>query len=328
MSREIKFGVFLGGATYINVIPEVVLATEMFGYDSFWVSDHLFLPPHFYEAVGMSPEKGECPMLEAWTTMAAAAAITKKIRLGVGVTPIPLRHPGILAKQVATVDYISNGRVIFGVGAGWHRKEFEAYGISWDNHKVRIAKMLEGLEVIKRLWTQPFASFEGRYYRLTEAPLWPKPAQKPHPPVWFGGVSPSIMKAVAMCGDGWVPYCYSPDELRELFAKLRKVLEESNRKIDEITHACVTLGYVGSSYDMARRVAEPVLRHRGSSTLKPEEWEEAKERGTYGSPEDCISKIEEYIKAGVEHLLIEFISPKVYLDCIKLFGERVLPAFK
>jgi len=100
-----------------------------------------------------------------------------------------MRQPAILAKQVATIDFISNGRVIFRVGAGWHRKEFESYGLPYDKHQVRIDKMLGGLEIIKKLWTEPFASFNGKYYNIQEASLWPKPIRKPHPPIWFGGTS-------------------------------------------------------------------------------------------------------------------------------------------
>lgn len=323
-----EFGIFMGGATHIGVIPKMVVASEKLGYDSFWVSDHLFLPDCFYEAVRMKPKKGESPFLEAWTTIAAAAAITKKLRLGVGVTPIPMRDPGMLAKQVATIDFISKGRVIFGCGAGWHRREFEAYGIPWDSHRVRIAKMLEGLEVMKRLWADTFASFNGKYYKLRNAPLWPKPVQKPHPPIWFGGLSRSIMEAIAKYGNGWVPYCLSPSEFRTYHKTLMDTLEKTGRKPEDVTRACVVLAHLDSSFDRARRFAESILKVRGTRTLTAEEWREAEERSVIGSSEDCISKIEEYAKAGVQHLLFEMIHPKTVYTLIRRFGNKVLPAFK
>lgn len=327
--NKLEFGIFIGGATYVDVIPKVTVLTEQLGYDSIWLSDHLFLPPHFYYAIGVDPErKGEYATLESLTTLAAMAGITKKLKLGVGVIPIPMRQPSVLAKQAATIDYISGGRLIFGIGAGWHRREFEAYGIRWDSHKVRIAKMLEGIKVIKKLWTEPFASFEGKYYRLIKAPLWPKPIQKPHPPIWFGGTSLSILDAAAKHGNGWIPYCPSPNEFRRDSAKLKRLLEKYNRKADELTPACVVLAHINSNYEAARKVVEPILKIRGSSTLKAEEWDKAEEHGVYGSPEDCISKIEEYIKAGVKYILFEMMSPKFYIDQIKLFANKVLPAFK
>ena len=326
--EEVGFGVFIGGATHVGVVPDMVVAAERLGYDSFWVSDHLFLPSVFYEAVGMNPRKGECPVLEAWTTLSAAAAVTKKIMLGVGVTPLPLRDPAIVAKQVATIDYISGGRVIFGAGAGWNRREFEAYGIRWDSHPVRIAKMLEGLEVIKRLWTQPLASFQGRYYKLREAPLWPKPIQKPHPPIWFGGASQSIMEATAQYGDGWVPYCPTAGEFKEKFSKLENMIEKAGRYVQEIVPACVLLAHMASDLNVARAAIESIIKLRGSRTLKSERWEEAEETIIYGGVDDCISKIEEYLKIGVRHILLEMIIPGEASNCIKLFGERVLPYFK
>jgi len=325
---EARFGIFVGGATHVGVIPDMVVAAERLGYDSFWVSDHLFLPSVFYEAVGMDPGKGECAVLEAWTTLSAAAAVTKKIMLGVGVTPLPLRDPAILAKQVATIDYISGGRVILGAGAGWNRREFEAYGIRWDSHPVRIAKMLEGLEVIKRLWTQPFASYQGRYYKLREAPLWPKPIQKPHPPIWFGGTSQSIMEATVQYGDGWVPYCPTAEEFKEKFSKLENLIEKAGRHVREIVPACVLLAHIASDLNEARAAIESIIKLRGSRTLKPERWEDAKETIVYGGADDCISKIEEYLKIGVKHILLEMVIPEEALNCIKLFGERVLPYFK
>jgi len=323
-----KFGIFIGGATHVDVIPKIVVATEKLGYDSFWVSDHLFLPDRFYEAVGMKPGKGESPVLEAWTTMAMAAAVTQKLKLGVGVTPIPMRNPAVLAKQVATIDFVSKGRVTLGCGAGWHRREFEAYGIPWDNHKVRIAKMLEGLEVLKRLWTDNFASFNGKYYKLRDAPLWPKPVQKPHPPIWFGGLSSSIMKATAKYGSGWVPYCLSPSEFRTYHKMLVNALEKNGRKLEEVTLACVVLAHLDSSHQAARKFAEPILKIRGTRTLTGEKWDTAAGRSVIGSLKECISKIEEYEKAGVQHLLFEMIYPKTVHSLIQRFGKEVLPAFK
>ena len=324
----IKFGVFIGGATYIDVVPDAALISEKLGFDSFWFSDHMFLPMPFYQAVGIDTSKGECPFLEAWTTTAAVAAITKKMKLGVGVSPIPLRHPSILAKQAATVDFISNGRVIFGVGAGWHKREFESYGVSWDKHQVRIAKMIEGVEVIKKLWTEPFASYQGKYYRLNEAPLWPKPVQKPHPPIWFGGFSTQIMNATVKHGQGWVPYCPRADQFKEGFLKIEDMAGKVGRRAEEIEPACVVLACIASNYDEAREIAEPIIKFRGSKSLKSERWEEAEKTGVYGRPEDCIARIEEYLKAGVRHILFEMLSPKLALEHIKLFGEKVLPHFR
>ena len=111
------------------------------------------------------------------------------------VSPIPFYIPPRLAKMVATADIISHGRTLLGVGAGWYKWEAISYGVGWGSHRERIEKMLEGLEIILRLWTQNRTTFKGKYYQVSDAPFWPKPVQKPHPPIWFGGYSDAIVEA-------------------------------------------------------------------------------------------------------------------------------------
>src|SRR3989442_15971956 len=130
-------------------------------------------------------DRGGDSTVETWTALTYLAAKTEKIRLGTLVTPIPFRPPGMLAKTVSTLDLLSNGRTILGVGAGWSRTEFEGYS-KWNSNKIRVDKTREGLDLILKLWTQEKVDFKGKFYHANGAVLEPKPVQKPHPPLLFG----------------------------------------------------------------------------------------------------------------------------------------------
>jgi len=196
--------------------------------------------------------------VDAWTTLGALAVETKRIRLGTCVTPIPFRPPQLLAKVVATVDQLSNGRVILGVGAGWHRPEFEAYSI-WDDDKVRVAKTREGIELIRKLWTSDKpVNFEGNYYKVMGSVLEPKPVQKPYPPLWFGTTGAYMLKLAARYADGWVPpvpsisfdvYHTVLKELRESSPPNRTIKLNFNGTLDELTQSLpsfVKMGFDGA----------------------------------------------------------------------------------
>jgi len=176
---SVKFGIFIEAQLGFNYtsVEKITLDGERAGYDSIWSSDHFFLND--------KAEKLYC--MEAWTLLAALAAKTKKIRLGTLVTCTSYRYPAVLAKIAATVDMISNGRVIFGLGAGWKESEYKAYGIPFPPLKERMDRLEEAIQIIKLLWTKPKASFEGKYYKIKNAISAPKPIQKPMPPIMIGG---------------------------------------------------------------------------------------------------------------------------------------------
>lgn len=186
------FGVVVSNSWSTKQITEAALVAEEAGLD------FLLLPDHY-----MTPISNES--IDSWTMLAALAAKTQRIRLGTCVTPIPFRPPQLLAKVVAAVDQLSNGRVILGVGAGWHKPEFDAYS-EWDEDKVRVAKTREALQLITKLWTSKSqVDFEGMYYKTKGAILEPKPIQQPHPPIWFGTTGTYMLKLARQYADGWVP---------------------------------------------------------------------------------------------------------------------------
>jgi alkanesulfonate monooxygenase SsuD/methylene tetrahydromethanopterin reductase-like flavin-dependent oxidoreductase (luciferase family) len=153
------------------------------------------MPDHHLWAQGMDDAT-----LDSWVALTQLASMTKSVHLGTIVTAIPFRPPAMLAKMVSTVDVLSNGRTFLGVGAGWSQREFDAYS-AWDEPAVRVAKTEEGLRLILALWTEKNVEFQGTYYRSKGGVLEPKPVQKPHPPLLFGGLGPRMLRMAGRFGD-------------------------------------------------------------------------------------------------------------------------------
>jgi len=291
---SLRFGIHLpthGGYRYRDLL-KVSLAADRLGFCSLWVGDHFYLPEEYYARSGGDPAKPD--KLDAWTVLAALASQTDKIRLGTRVSPIPFYTPTRLAKVVTTVDIISGGRVDFGVGAGWFKEEAVSYGVWWGNHKERISRMLEGLEIILKLWTEDRTTYKGKHYEVYNAPFWPKPVQKPHPPVWFGGASDQILEATVKYGVGLLPPPdISVDEFKELADKIARIAENSG----------------GKKVSLMASLSYPEGLGEKSS-----KW---------------LSTIEEYIEAGANGILIDFSRAGTPSDeassMLKEFSSQVFP---
>lgn len=215
---KVKFGVILQGrhlTPKFKEIRQMAIRAEELGFHSIFVSDHL-MHPFPVEGVPMH----YCH--EAWTLISALAVLTEDIKLGFNVLIPTFRHPSILAKMAATLDEISNGRLIMSIGAGWFKKEYDAYGIPWDEHDERIEREKEAILVMKALWTQPIATFVGKYYSIKGAIMEPKPLQKPHPPIWVGGNSFKTIELVAELADGWFSREIPAEKLKENITFIRR----------------------------------------------------------------------------------------------------------
>jgi len=318
----VEFGVNF--ATYgfpsFDFLLEASVEAEKLGFDALWVPDHLFLPERIYRAVKSAEGRD---ILDAWTTLAAMAVVTKRVKLGPCVAPIPLRNPAILAKTVATLDNLSKGRFVLGVGAGWFAEEFRGYGVPWDGFPVRIAKMREGITVMKKLWTEASTSHQGRYYTLKDAALWPKPLQKPHPPIWFGGKSDAIMKATAEFGDGWITFSMTSQEFKEKYTKIGALAKKLGRKPSEIKPACNLITSVSKDYDAAQGLAEYYVANFFGKPLN-----QVGDFIAYGKPDDCIQNIEHFIKVGAVHVTLRPMRNEDIPSFLKLYGKHIIPYFK
>jgi F420-dependent oxidoreductase-like protein len=205
--------------------------------ESFPIFEHAWLNDHFM-GLGSTPPG---PYLEAWTLLAALAARTHRLRIGVMVTDNLYRHPALLAKMAATVDVISHGRLNVGLGTGWSEQQHRAYGIPLPAPGERVRRLGEACEVILRLWSEPGVTFEGRYYQLHDAPCDPKPVQKPFPPFAIGGEGERTLQIIARYANIWDCSVATPD----LYAQKRLLLER----------VCATLGRDAATLAYSRHIS-------------------------------------------------------------------------
>lgn len=208
----------------------VARKAEELGFHSLWVSDHVVIPrgmttPYPGRPDGRFPVPPEMPFLEPLATLLFAAAATERIRLGTSVLVITVRNPVLTAKQLATLDVLSGGRLILGAGAGWLAEEFQALDMPFGKLGPR---MNEYLEVIRRCWTEDDPSFEGRFYRLGNVGFYPKPLQRPHPRIWVGGWAQGALRRAARYGDAWHAGG-PPSLLGQLFARVKEMARQYGR---------------------------------------------------------------------------------------------------
>jgi probable F420-dependent oxidoreductase len=222
----------------------VAQQAERLGFESVWVAEHLVFPTvirsrYPYSAEGVPPINPATPLLDPLLVLMQVAARTERIRLGTNVYVLPLRHPIAVARMAMTLDVLSNGRLLFGVGLGWLEEEFAAVGIDFAS---RGGRTREYVRAIRALWTDAEPSFHGRYVAFGPLKFEPKPVQQPHPPIVFGGESAAALKRAAALGDGWYGVGHSPQSAGVQTARLRALLDESGRAGDPFE---VTVSHAG-----------------------------------------------------------------------------------
>ena len=226
-----KIGIFVYEAA--ESLDTAVLAkrAEELGFESFWVPEHGVIPvnrtsPFPGSADGSLPDYYK-RTVDPFVALARASAVTKTIKLGTGICLVPERNPLLLAKEVATLDYLSNGRFIFGIGAGWLKEESEIMGADFPH---RWTQTHEAVMAMKELWTRDEAEYHGKYYDFPPVRSFPKPVQKPHPPIFLGSLgSRNVFKRVVRWGDGWMPTRSSVEEIRQGRATLNELAEQAGR---------------------------------------------------------------------------------------------------
>jgi probable F420-dependent oxidoreductase len=216
-------------------IARVARRAEELGYDSLWVSDHIIFPtelrsPYPYSPDGKLPLDPTNPLLEPFTVLSYAAAVTKTIKLGTSVIIVPYRDPLVTAKIVSSLDVLSNGRFIFGVGVGWLDEEFRALR---QNLRDRAAQTREALLAMKSCWTQEDPEFHGKFFDFSGIKFAPKPKQKPHPPIWFGGNSMPALKRTVELGTGWHAVWMTPEEVKDAATILRDLCAKAGKNFND-----------------------------------------------------------------------------------------------
>ena len=220
-----------------ELLAVVAEEAEQRGVGTIWVGEHVVLFEEYessypYAEDGRIPTPSGSGLLEPLTTLSFLAAHTTTTRLGTAMVLLPQRNPVYTAKEVATLDWLSNGRVDFGVGVGWLEEEFKAVNVPWPRRGKRTD---EYLEVLATLWSDETSAYEGEFYSLDPCQMFPKPVQLPHPPIHVGGESPAALRRVARAGQGWHTFNRTPEQLAEPLATLDGLLADQGRSRADVT---------------------------------------------------------------------------------------------
>jgi probable F420-dependent oxidoreductase len=312
--KDPVFGIAMRNFTKYPEMPSAAelidygVRMEALGYESIWAWDHILL--------GVVPS---FPIHEALTILTAIAARTSKIKVGTGILVMPVRNPVILAKELATIDHISNGRLILGAAVGWYRREFDSLGADFTQR----GKMMEqGLEILKRLWTEEIVDGDYPPYKLRGAVLQPKPVQKPHPPILIGGYVDAVLKRVATKGDGWLTYYYTVDSFKKSWAKIRAFAEGAGRNPDELSATNQLPICVGP-----RAQVEAPMKEWLQTEWDYASWSESTmDSAIMGTPEECVEQLLPHIEAGLDRII--FVPFKYEAEQVEAIAQQIIPQLR
>lgn len=285
---------------------EIAKAAEDLGFDSVWASDHVIMPE---ERLGMFTGRFYDPFM----LLGYIAAVTSTITIGTSVVILPYRNPLVVAKMVATLDVLSRGRVIFGVGPGWMREEFEALGVSF---QARGRMTDEYIDVIRALWEKDAPGFAGEFCSFSNIKFYPKPYQEPRPPIWIAGSSAYALGRAARLGDGWHPTWVSPDDVRRGIGEINRIANESGRDLDEFTYSVRNRVNILRGGD-----ADRAVNGKGSKEPVFSLW---------GTTEEIAGYIEAYGASGVSHIVFDpdadGIDEIYYM--MEVISKEIIPIFR
>ena len=292
---------FADGGVDLSLLREYAQQAEAAGFDDLWTMEQI---------------TGRHAFLEPVTLLAYLASITRTVRLGVAVLVTNLRNPVQLAKAVGTVDHLSGGRLTLGVGLGTNTRMYGSYGLPEDR---RVARFIEGIRVMKALWTQESATLEGEYWQLASVPMAPKPLQKPHPPLWFGAHTEAAQRRALRHGDGWMGA--GSTDLEEFFVELERVKQlraEAGR--DETTFPLSKRIYLSIDDDEAKakqQVEQQLGDFYGGGDDRADSW------SVYGPPAKVLETLQRLREGGLTHLMLH--PAPVDLRQLDLIATKLAP---
>jgi F420-dependent oxidoreductase-like protein len=297
----------MGAQEQFELVAQTAERLESLGYHSAWLYDHF----HTYPVVK------EESVFEAWTALTALAGRTKKLRLGTIVTCNSYRNPALLAKMTSTFDVISGGRLELGIGAGWYEDEYRGYGYRFDSNADRIRMLSEAVRIIKEMWTEGKSSFHGKYYQPEGAINYPRPVQKPHPPILIGGGGEQLtLKVVARYADkfntGGDPATY-------------------RHKLDVLARHCDAVGRNYNGIEKTYMATVSIAEERSAAERKIEEFAshfgglpEFRKKHAIGTPADVASYLKQFLDMGVTGFILYF-RDALEKRSLELFEEQVMP---
>ena len=291
---------------------------EKLGYDAVYVCDHLMYGK-------------DDAVLDPWISLSAIASATSKIKIGLWVTNHSFRHPAVTAKLASTLDVYSAGRLILGYGAGWYKREYESLGFHFKPLVERIKEMIEGIEIIKKLWTEDIVNYDGKFYKIKNARCNPKPIQKPHPPIMIGTKSNFGLRAVAKHADIWdFAGLIDSDYLNDRLKVLKKCCEEESRNVENILINLSVHSLVRTSENEIRKFLSSINHNTiwyMTSKIPPYIDTEKVEKTMVGTPNELIKRVDKCRALGFSSFNLIFIDYPLE-ESLELFSYEVMPQFK
>ncbi|EKF20897.1 LLM class flavin-dependent oxidoreductase [Nitratireductor pacificus] len=281
---------------------------EELGYDSVWVWDHMLL--------GVEPN---FPIIDSLTVLTGIAARTKKIKMGTGILVLPLRNPVALAKQLSSMDQLSEGRLVMGMASGWYKREFDAVGIPFNK---RGKLMDENLEIMRRLWTEEQVSGEYMNHNISKAVMYPKPHQK-EIPILIGGYVDKVLQRAATVGDGWLTYFYRAEDFKKSWDKIRNFATEAGKDPNTLKNASQLPIMIGKS---KQAVEADMMDWLNKEWDFPEHSDCTRESAIMGSVDECVEQLRAHIDAGVQKII--FVPYKYQREQVETIAKEIIPRLK
>jgi probable F420-dependent oxidoreductase len=307
--KQIKVGVGFGlwrlGMPSAETIVNVAERAEDWGLDSFWLSDHLLSP---------SPE------LDVIATLSLLASRTSRMKLGPSVLLLNLRHPLLVAKAFASLDYLSHGRMVMAVGTGANLADYAACGIPPEGRGKRLE---EGIEILRTVWREKNASFHGKFFNFDKVTIEPRPVARTNNDfgtmdIWIGGRSEAALKRTAKIGDGFFASFQTPDEYAKSMTSIRKYAVDFGRENAHIESGLILLCRIASSRQKALDEMQPMLKALGPG------GEAFLQRTVYGSAEDVINRVSEYTAHGLDKFVLwPIATPDAWAKQVELVGSEI-----
>jgi probable F420-dependent oxidoreductase len=301
-------GSFPQGMPAIGALLANVRRAEQLGFDAIWSGDHIIM---------------HSPILDVMTVLASFAAITERVRLGTAVYLMPLRHPVAIAKQVTSLDLLSDGRFIFGVGVGGEIvREFDAVGVPVHERGRRTD---EGLEILTRVLSEDNVTYEGKHYQIRQVTLAPRPKQQPHPPIWVGGRSEAALRRTARFGSCWLGYLVSSGRLQDALQQIHAMAPAYGRDPVTIQGGMLLFTAMARDYETARQMAIANLSRRYNQP-----FDTLVDRYCImGTPDQCLDKLHTFIKAGMSNLVFSFVCPAEQVpEQLEQCAQELLPPLR
>lgn len=335
---KIEFGIRIpnsGPLSSVQNMARTARAAEELGFDTVWVHDHVVWSSEMHRhhissgSAGAIKDDQNADFYESVTMLSYLAAHTQRVKLGVACLVMPTHNPIYAAKQLATVDHLTGGRLRVGVGLGSKAtegsSEFDVFQVPFNK---RASLTDEYIDVMRVLWTQPLASFQGRTIRFSDAEMFPKPLQKPTPPIWVGGWTDKAAERAGRVGDGWIPGWLSPAEMAAGRDALIRTANKHERDPDKITIAVEKLTTIAKSREEALERALPTVTTSSNTYERDvDDMQFALDRHIFGSVDDVRQRVHDFVSSGVQHFELKLLYSSIseMEDQMQLWAETIFP---